>query len=96
MRPLVEIVLRVSVRVRLLTEEKLFFLIFTDDGWRDWLKGFLDLNAIRILNVAGSRASRAPGIEVFVQDVLDEARMHFTMSQRARDESTQGGERAVG
>lgn len=53
--------------------------VFPDDGWRDGLKEFLDLNAIRILNVAGSRASRAPGIEAFVQDVLDEARRHLAM-----------------
>lgn len=51
--------------------------VFPGDGWRDGLKEFLDLNAIRILNVAGSRASRASGIEEFVQDVLDEARVFF-------------------
>jgi hypothetical protein len=37
--------------------------------WTDKVKGFLETHAIRILNVAGPRASSAPGIEQFVQEV---------------------------
>lgn len=42
--------------------------------WREAIKQFLDTYSIRILNVAGPRASTAPGIERFVQEVLSEVK----------------------
>lgn len=44
------------------------------NDWCEKIKGFLDKHSIRILNVAGPRASSAPGIEQFVHEVLTEAK----------------------
>ena len=48
--------------------------VVSDDEWRDKIKVFLEKHSIRILNVAGPRASSAPGIEQFVQEVLREVK----------------------
>ena len=48
--------------------------VVSDDEWRDKIKVFLEKHSIRILNVAGPRASSAPGIEQFVQEVLTEVK----------------------
>jgi Circularly permutated YpsA SLOG family len=37
------------------------------------LKGWIEQNTIRVLNVAGPRASKEPGVAAFVLSVLDEA-----------------------
>ena len=42
-----------------------------DAGQR--LRSFIEQHKIRVLNVAGSRASKEPGVGVFVQEVLDGA-----------------------
>lgn len=44
------------------------------NDWRGRIKQFLDTYSIRILNVAGPRASSAPDIEQFVHEVLNEAK----------------------
>jgi Circularly permutated YpsA SLOG family len=46
--------------------------VVSGDEWPDKIKVFLEKHSIRILNVAGPRASSAPGIEQFVQEVLTE------------------------
>lgn len=46
--------------------------VYQADGWRRRMKPISDLQSIRVLNVAGPRASKAPGIERFVYEVLDE------------------------
>jgi hypothetical protein len=48
--------------------------VVSGDEWRDKIKVFLEKHSIRILNVAGPRASIAPGIEQFVQEVLTEVK----------------------
>ena len=48
--------------------------VVSGDEWRDKIKVFLEKHPIRILNVAGPRASIAPGIEQFVQKVLTEVK----------------------
>ena len=50
--------------------------IFPAKEWRDRLIAFLDVHVIRTLNVAGPRASSAPGIELFVHEVLSELTAH--------------------
>lgn len=46
--------------------------VFPASGWRERMKAFRDTNSIRVLNIAGPRASHAPGIEQFVHEVLSE------------------------
>jgi len=41
-------------------------------GWRSQLSRWLQGNAIETLNVAGPRASKEHGIEIFTHEVLDE------------------------
>ena len=45
----------------------------SDSKWHEQIKAFFETNLIQILNVAGPRSSIAPGIEQFVNKVLDEA-----------------------
>lgn len=46
--------------------------LYTDSNWREHIKVFLEMNSIKILNIAGPRASSAPEIEKYVNEVLDE------------------------
>lgn len=46
--------------------------VYPGEGWRQCLKPICDRRSIRVLNVAGARSSKAPGIERFVNEVLDE------------------------
>lgn len=49
--------------------------VFPGNGWHERIEEFLETNRIRVLNVAGSRSSSAPGIEQFVHAVLNETRV---------------------
>jgi len=40
-------------------------------GVAEKLKDFVEKNVIRVLNVAGSRVSKEPGIKLFVREVLN-------------------------
>lgn len=61
--------------------------VFPNEPWRDELREFWKQHPIRTLNVAGPRASSAPGIEVFVQTVLS----FFCQGRKSRDRrGTQG------
>jgi len=42
-------------------------------AWYEQIESFVETNSILILNVARPRSSIAPGIEQFVNKVLDEA-----------------------
>ncbi len=51
---------------------KPYLHVCPDSLWREHLRVLLVTNSIHTLNVAGPRASKAPGIEQFVYEVLDE------------------------
>jgi hypothetical protein len=46
--------------------------VYPMEGWQRLMKPLKDLRVITVLNVAGARASKAPGIEQFVDEVLSE------------------------
>ena len=45
--------------------------IWPGTDWHKQIKALVDANAVRVLNVAGPRGSRALGIERFVDEVLN-------------------------
>lgn len=48
--------------------------VILGDNWRQEVRDFFQRHFIRTLNVAGPRASSAPGIERLVYEVLDETK----------------------
>jgi hypothetical protein len=51
--------------------EKPCLHVHPDMGWRDALEGWLEVNTVHVLNVAGPRLSSEPRIVAFTGEVLD-------------------------
>ncbi len=51
---------------------KPYLHVYPGELWCEQIRVFFATNSINILNVAGPRASKAPSIEQFVYEVLDE------------------------
>jgi hypothetical protein len=51
--------------------EKPCLHVYPAMGWRDALEGWLEVNPVRVLNVAGPRLSSEPDVVAFTVEVLD-------------------------